>query len=227
MFKIVEKKTLAPAIYMMRVYAPRVAESSNPGQFVIVMADKTGERVPLTIADYDKEQGTVTVVIQAIGTSTKEMCEFEEGDEFLDFVGPLGKPSELIYETDDELKKKKILFIAGGLGAAPVYPQVKYLHSRGIDVDVIMGARTKEAVIYEEDMKKIAKNVYIVTDDGSYGKKGLVTDEIERLMGEGKEYDLAVAIGPMIMMKFTALQTQKYNIKTVVSLNPTIQLPSH
>ena len=220
MFKIVEKKTLAPAIYMMRVHAPRVAESSNPGQFVIVMADKTGERVPLTIADYDKEQGTVTVVIQAIGTSTKEMCEFEEGDEFLDFVGPLGKPSELIYETDDELKKKKILFIAGGLGAAPVYPQVKYLHSRGIDVDVIMGARTKEAVIYEEDMKKIAKNVYIVTDDGSYGRKGLVTDEIERLMGEGKEYDLAVAIGPMIMMKFTALQTQKYNIKTVVSLNP-------
>ena len=111
MFKIVEKKTLAPAIYMMRVHAPRVAESSNPGQFVIVMADKTGERVPLTIADYDKEQGTVTVVIQAIGTSTKEMCEFEEGDEFLDFVGPLGKPSELIYETDDELKRKKILFI--------------------------------------------------------------------------------------------------------------------
>ena len=165
MFKIVEKKKLTPNIYLMRVYAPRVAESSNPGQFVIVITDQMGERIPLTIADYDREEGTVTVVIQAIGSSTKEVCKLEEGDSFLNFVGPLGKPSELIYETTEELKMKKILFVAGGLGAAPVYPQVKYLHSRGIDVDVIMGAKTKEAIIYEEDMKKIAKNVYIVTDD--------------------------------------------------------------
>ena len=220
MFEVVEKKMLAPAIYMMKIYAPRVAESANPGQFVIVITDQMGERIPLTIADYDKEQGTVTVVIQAIGSSTKEVCKFEEGDKFLNFVGPLGRPSELIYETDEELKSKRILFIAGGLGAAPVYPQVKYLHARGIDVDVIIGAKTGEAVIYEEDMKKIAKNVYVVTDDGSYGRKGLVTDELRRLVEEKKEYDLAVAIGPMIMMKFTSLETKKYNIKTIVSLNP-------
>ncbi len=221
MFKIVEKKKLTPNIYLMRVYAPRVAESSNPGQFVIVITDQMGERIPLTIADYDREEGTVTVVIQAIGSSTKEVCKLEEGDSFLNFVGPLGKPSELIYETTEELKMKKILFVAGGLGAAPVYPQVKYLHSRGIDVDVIMGAKTKEAIIYEEDMKKIAKNVYIVTDDGSYGRQGLVTNELERLIEEEKkEYDLVIAIGPMIMMKFTVLKTKEYNIKTIVSLNP-------
>ena len=221
MFKIVEKKKLTPNIYLMRVYAPRVAESSNPGQFVIVITDQMGERIPLTIADYDREEGTVTVVIQAIGSSTKEVCKLEEGDSFLNFVGPLGKPSELIYETTEELKMKKILFVAGGLGAAPVYPQVKYLHSRGIDVDVIMGAKTKEAIIYEEDMKKIAKNVYIVTDDGSYGRQGLVINELERLIEEEKkEYDLVIAIGPMIMMKFTVLKTKEYNIKTIVSLNP-------
>ena len=221
MFKIVEKKKLTPNIYLMRVYAPRVAESSNPGQFVIVITDQMGERIPLTIADYDREEGTVTVVIQAIGSSTKEVCKLEEGDSFLNFVGPLGKPSELIYETTEELKMKKILFVAGGLGAAPVYPQVKYLHSRGIDVDVIMGAKTKEAIIYEEDMKKIAKNVYIVTDDGSYGRQGLVTNELERLIEEEKkEYDLVIAIGPMIMIKFTVLKTKEYNIKTIVSLNP-------
>lgn len=221
MFKIVEKKKLTPNIYLMRVYAPRVAESSNPGQFVIVITDQMGERIPLTIADYDREEGTVTVVIQAIGSSTKEVCKLEEGDSFLNFVGPLGKPSELIYETTEELKMKKILFVAGGLGAAPVFPQVKYLHSRGIDVDVIMGAKTKEAIIYEEDMKKIAKNVYIVTDDGSYGRQGLVTNELERLIEEEKkEYDLVIAIGPMIMMKFTVLKTKEYNIKTIVSLNP-------
>ena len=212
---------MTPNIYLMRVYAPRVAESSNPGQFVIVITDQMGERIPLTIADYDREEGTVTVVIQAIGSSTKEVCKLEEGDSFLNFVGPLGKPSELIYETTEELKMKKILFVAGGLGAAPVYPQVKYLHSRGIDVDVIMGAKTKEAIIYEEDMKKIAKNVYIVTDDGSYGRQGLVTNELERLIEEEKkEYDLVIAIGPMIMMKFTVLKTKEYNIKTIVSLNP-------
>lgn len=221
MFKIVEKRKLASEIYLMKVHAPRVAESANPGQFIILITDQMGERIPLTIADYDREEGTVTVVIQAIGNSTKEVCKFEEGEEFLNFVGPLGKPSELVHETDEELKSKKILFVAGGLGAAPVYPQVKYLHSRGVDVDVIMGSKTKDAVIYEEEMKKIAKNVYIVTDDGTYGNKGLVTDEIKRLVEEeGKRYDLAVAIGPMIMMKFVSIQTREYSIKTIVSLNP-------
>ena len=131
----------------MKIHAPRVAESAQPGQFVILRPDEKGERIPLTIADYDREEGSVTVVIQAIGNSTKEVCSYNEGENFHDFVGPLGKPSELIYESDEKLKGKSILFVAGGLGAAPVYPQVKYLHSRGIEVDVIMGAKTGEAVI--------------------------------------------------------------------------------
>ncbi len=221
MFKIVEKRLLAPAIYLMNIYAPRVAESAQPGQFIILKTDEKGERVPLTIADYDREKGTVTVVIQAIGNSTKEICNYNEGDEIHDFVGPLGKPSELIYATDEQLKNKKILFVAGGLGTAPVYPQVKYLHSRGIDVDVIIGAKTKESIIYEEDMKKIAANMYIVTDDGTYGRKGLVTHELTRLIEEeNKKYDEIITIGPMIMMKFVSELTKKYNIRTIVSLNP-------
>ena len=221
MFKIIEKKVLAPAIYLMKIHAPRVAESAQPGQFIILRPDEKGERIPLTIADYDREEGSVTVVIQAIGNSTKEVCSYSEGENFHDFVGPLGKPSELIYESDEKLKGKSILFVAGGLGAAPVYPQVKYLHSRGIEVDVIMGAKTGEAVIYEDDMKKISKNLYIVTDDGSYGRKGLVTDELTRLIEEeGKKYDEVITIGPMIMMKFVSQLTKKYNIRTIVSLNP-------
>ena len=221
LFEIVEKKLLAPAIYMFRVYSPWVAENSNPGQFIILKTDEKGERIPLTIADYDSENGLVTVVIQAIGHSTEDACSYNVGEKFNDFVGPLGQASDLINQTDEELKGKKILFVAGGLGAAPVYPQVKYLHSRGIDADVIMGAKTKEMIIYEEDMKKVANNVFVVTDDGSYGNKGFVTDEMVRLIeNERKKYDEVIAIGPLIMMKSVSELTKKYNIKTIVSLNP-------
>jgi len=197
---------------MFRVYSPWVAENSNPGQFVILKTDEKGERIPLTIADYDKENGLVTVVIQAIGHSTEDACSYNIGEKYNDFVGPLGQASDLINQTDEELKGKKILFVAGGLGAAPVYPQIKYLHSRGIDVDVIMGAKTKEMIIYEEDMKKVANNVFVVTDDGSYGNKGFVTDEMVRLIeNEGKKYDEVIAIGRL--ERFVADYAREKGIK--------------
>ena len=212
LFEIVEKKLLAPAIYMFRVYSPWVAENSNPGQFIILKTDEKGERIPLTIADYDSENELVTVVIQAIGHSTEDACSYNVGEKFNDFVGPLGQASDLINQTDEELKGKKILFVAGGLGAAPVYPQVKYLHSRGIDADVIMGAKTKEMIIYEEDMKKVANNVFVVTDDGSYGNKGFVTDEMVRLIeNEGKKYDEVIAIGRL--ERFVADYAREKGIK--------------
>lgn len=221
MYKIVKKEILAPNIFSMDILAPRVAKSAKPGQFVIVIADETGERVPLTICDYDAEEGTVQIVVQAMGSTTKGMAVYEEGESFQDFVGPLGVPSEYINEDIEELRKKKILFVAGGVGTAPVYPQVKWLNEHGVKVDVIMGAKTKELVILEDKLKAVADNLYVATDDGSYGFKGLVTDYIEELVSnQGKEYDLCVAIGPMIMMKFVTLTTKKLGIPTVVSLNP-------
>lgn len=221
MYKIVKKEILAPNIFAMDILAPRVAKSAKPGQFVIVIADETGERVPLTICDYDAEEGTVQIVVQAMGSSTKKMAVYEEGDYFQDFVGPLGVPSEYISEDIEELKKKKILFVAGGVGTAPVYPQVKWLHAHGVDADVIMGAKTEELVILEDKLKSVSGNLYVATDDGSYGFHGLVTNYIEELVNnQGKEYDLCIAIGPMIMMKFVALTTKKLDIPTIVSLNP-------
>ena len=221
MFKIVERKLIAPDTYLMAIEAPRVAKSAKPGQFVIVRIDEKGERVPLTISDYDAEKGTVSIVFQAIGASTKKMGEYKVGDSFLDFVGPLGTPSELVLEPEEEVKKKKVMFIAGGVGAAPVYPQVKWLKEHGILSDVIIGARNKGLVLLEEEMKAVAGDFYVATDDGSYGFRGLVTDLLRKLVEEeGKKYDLVVAIGPMIMMKFVALLTKELGIKTVVSLNP-------
>lgn len=221
MFKIVKKRLLAENLYLMDIEAPRVAKSSNPGQFIIVKMDEKGERIPLTICDYDKEAGTVTIVFQTLGESTKIMATYEEGDSFTDFVGPLGMPSELVHENLEDLKNKNILFIAGGVGTAPVYPQVKWLNEQGVKADVIIGAKTKDIVILEEEMKEVAGNLYIATDDGSSGFKGLVTDKIKDLVqNEGKNYDLVVAIGPMIMMKFVALLTKELNIPTIVSLNP-------
>ena len=221
MYKIVKKETLAPNIYLMDVLAKRVAKSCYPGQFVIVKMDEKGERVPLTICDYDREAGTVTIVFQALGNSTKRMAGFMVGDEFRDFSGPLGCKSELIDESKEELSKKKILFCAGGVGTAPVYPQVKWLKEQGIDVDCIIGARTKDLVIFDEDMKKVAKNVYVTTDDGSYGFKGNINDMIKELVNnKGKEYDLVIAIGPVIMMKFVSLLTKELGIRTIVSMNP-------
>ncbi len=221
MYKILKACNLASNIFLMDVEAKRVAAACEPGQFVIVRIDERGERIPLTICDYDREKGTVTIVVQTIGASTTRMQSLKTGDSFLDFVGPLGKPSELIYEDIDSLKKKKILFVGGGLGTAPVYPQVKWLHEHGVDADVIVGAKTKDLVILEEEMKKVAGNLYITTDDGSYQRKGMVTEVIKDLVNEqGIKYDVCIAIGPMIMMKFVCLLTKELGIPTVVSMNP-------
>ena len=205
----------------MDIEAPRVAKASKPGQFVIVKNDEKGERVPLTVADYDVEKGTVTIVFQTVGASTQQLATFEEGDFVADFVGPLGMPSEFIEEDIEELKNKNIIFVAGGVGAAPVYPQVKWFKENGIDVDVIVGSRNKELLILEDEMRAVAKNLYISTDDGSYGFDGRVTDCLKDLVeNQGKKYDHAVVIGPMIMMKFMSMLTKELNIPTTVSLNP-------
>lgn len=221
MYKILKAETLADKTYLMDVHAPRVASHCQPGQFIIVKMDDKGERVPLTICDYDRENGTITIVFQAIGASTSRMAELKAGDSFRDFVGPLGQPSEFISEDIEELKNKKILYVAGGVGAAPVYPQVKWLHERGIDTDVIVGSKTKDLLILEKELEAVAGNLYITTDDGSYGRSGMVTAVIEDLVqNEGKHYDVCVAIGPMIMMKFVCLLTKKLNLHTIVSMNP-------
>ncbi|MGL5152885.1 MAG: sulfide/dihydroorotate dehydrogenase-like FAD/NAD-binding protein [Clostridium sp.] len=220
MYKVISKRLLSPNIYLMDIEAPRVAKSCYPGQFVIVKMDEKGERIPLTICDYDGEKGTVTIVFQTLGASTQQMAEYNEGDHFTDFVGPLGMPSELVHESKEELQNKNILFIAGGVGTAPVYPQVKWLSEQGAKADVIIGARSEDIVILKEEMGAVAKNLYIATDDGSSGFKGLVTDKLKALVEEGNKYDLVVAIGPMIMMKFVSLLTKELNIPTIVSLNP-------
>ena len=221
MYRIVSKDMLTPTICRMKVEAPRLASAALPGQFLIIRADEQGERVPLTISDFDKEAGTVTIVTQKIGASTTEICTYEEGDAFADVVGPLGVPSDFTEMSAEELAGKRYVFIAGGVGTAPVYPQVKWLHERGVAVDVIIGAKTKDLVIYKEEMEAVCDNLYICTDDGSEGFKGLVTAMLEKLVSEdGKIYDQAVAIGPMIMMKFTCLMTKELGIPTIVSLNP-------
>ncbi len=221
MYKIVGKEELAPNIYSMDILAPRVANSAQPGQFVIIITDESGERIPLTICDYDVEKGTVNIVVQAMGSSTKKMVALEEGEYFKDFVGPLGKPSDYVNMDLEEVKKKKYIFVAGGVGAAPVYPQVRWLHERGIDADVIVGSKTKDLVILEDKIRDVAGNLYIATDDGSYGFNGMVTACLEDLVkNQGKKYDQCISIGPMIMMKFVSLLTKKLEIPTVVSLNP-------
>ena len=220
MFRIKEKRYLAENICLMRIEAPRVARAAQPGQFVIVRADETGERIPLTIADYDREEGTVTIVTQTIGVSTKKICALNEGDSLADFAGPLGNPSEFVKMSPEEFKSRRYLFVAGGVGTAPVYPQVKWLHEHGVEVDVIIGAKSSSLLIYTDEMRKVASNLYIATDDGSEGVKGLVTDVIKDLVdNKGVKYDECVAIGPMIMMKFVALTTKAFELKTTVSLN--------
>ncbi|GHU98518.1 ferredoxin-NADP+ reductase subunit alpha [Bacteroidia bacterium] len=220
MFKILEKRTLAPDIVLMDVQAPRLARAARPGQFVIVRADEHGERIPLTISDYDAARGTVTIVTQGIGHSTRKINALEVGDHLANVAGPLGRPSELLDIPQQELQSRRILFVAGGLGAAPVYPQVKWLHERGVDADVIIGAKNRDLLIMVSEMTAVASEVYIATDDGSEGFRGMVTDLIRDLVdNRGKRYDLVVAIGPMIMMKFVALTTKEYNIPTIASLN--------
>ena len=220
MFTILEKREIATGIFLMRIHAPRVAKSAKPGQFIIVRIDEHGERVPLTIADYDVPSGSVTIVTQAIGASTRKLCALEVGDELTDFAGPLGHFSEFTKESLDELQSKHFVFVAGGVGAAPVYPQVKWLHEHGAKVDVIIGAKSKDMIIYKEEMTAVATNLYIATDDGSEGFHGLVTALLKDLIdNQGKKYDECISIGPMIMMKFVTLTTKPYNLKTTVSLN--------
>ena len=220
MYKILKAETLAAKIHLMVVHAPRVASHCQPGQFIIVKLDEKGERIPLTICDYDREEGTITIVFQTVGASTERMAYLQEGDAFQDFVGPLGCASDLIDEDIEELKKKKILFVAGGVGTAPVYPQVKWLHEHGVDCDVIMGSKTKDLLILVDQMKEVATNLYVTTDDGSYGFHGMGTNQLQELWDAGKRYDHCVAIGPMIMMKFVCKLTKELGIPTVVSMNP-------
>ena len=211
---------LTPTICRMKVQAPRLASAALPGQFLIVRATENGERIPLTISDYDKEAGTITIVTQQIGASSSEIISFEEGESFKDVVGPLGIPSDFTEMPEEELKGQRYIFIAGGVGTAPVYPQVKWLHERGVAVDVIVGAKTKDLVIYKEEMEAVCDNLYLCTDDGSAGFKGLVTAMLEKLvLEEGKKYTQAVAIGPMIMMKFATLTAKKLELPIIVSLN--------
>lgn len=220
MYPIVRREKLADKIYLMDVKAPRVAQYCEPGQFVIVKIDEEGERIPLTICDYDREAGIVTIVFQPVGASTTKMTELKAGDSFRDFTGPLGCASEFVAEDLETLKKKKFLFVAGGVGAAPVYPQVKWLKEHGIEADVIVGAKTKDLLILEKEMEEVSGNYYPCTDDGSYGHAGMVTTMVDELVEKGNKYDVCVAIGPMIMMKFTCLTTKKYDIPTIVSMNP-------
>ena len=220
MFKIVKKEMMTSTICRMVVEAPRLAASALPGQFLIIRADERSERIPLTISDFDAEAGTVTIVTQKIGASTSEICSYNEGDCFADVVGPLGNPSDFVTMSDEELSGKAYVFIAGGVGTAPVYPQVKWLREKGAKVDVIIGAKTKDLIIYREEMEAVCDNLYLCTDDGSEGFHGLVTGLLEKLVTEdGKQYNQAVAIGPMIMMKFATLTCKKLNLPVIVSLN--------
>ena len=221
MYPIVRREKLADKIYLMDVKAPRVAQYCEPGQFVIVKIDEEGERIPLTICDYDREAGTITIVFQTVGASTERMAYLQEGEAFQQFVGPLGCASDLIDEDIEELKKKKLVFVAGGVGTAPVYPQVKWLHEHGIDADVIVGAKNKDLLILEKEMEAVAGNLYITTDDGSYVRKGMGTDVLKDLVNnQGKKYDRCIANGPLIMMKFVCLLTKELGIPTIVSMNP-------
>ncbi|MDK2903508.1 MAG: ferredoxin/flavodoxin---NADP+ reductase [Clostridiales bacterium] len=214
MYKILKKEKLAPSVYLMEVEAPLVARKAQPGQFIILRVYDMGERIPLTIADYDRDKGSITIVFQEIGKTTKLLAALEEGQYIQDFAGPLGKPSEF-----DGLKT--VLAIGGGVGAAPLYPQVRRMHEMGIDVDVILGAKSKDYLILTEEIKPFCRNIYIATDDGSVGYHGFVSDVLKKLVEEdGQTYDRVIAIGPLIMMKVVSGITKQYDIPTIVSMNP-------
>ena len=218
-FEILTKEMLTPTICRMSVYAPLLAKAAQPGQFLMVRTDEKGERIPLTVSDYDREIGSVTIVTQQIGVSSGEIISMEVGDCFADVVGPLGLPSEFVNMSAEEIKAQRYVFIAGGVGTAPVYPQAKWLHERGAAVDVIIGAKTADLLIYKREMAGVCDNLFICTDDGSEGFHGMVTALLEKVVSEGRNYTMAVAIGPMIMMKFTTLTAKKLGIPITVSLN--------
>lgn len=213
MYKILEKKALNPTVTKMIVDAPLVARKAQPGQFIIFRATEDGERIPLTIADYDREKGTVTIIFQIVGAGTMELNALNEGDCIADFVGPLGTPSHL-----DGLKK--VAVVGGGVGCAIAYPTAKKLHELGAEVHSIVGFRSKDLVILEEEFEAVSNRVVKMSDDGSWGEKGLVTNALEALINAGNQYDEVIAIGPLVMMKFVCQLTKKYGIKTTVSMNP-------
>ena len=213
MYKIVRKEVLNPSVSLIEVEAPYIARKAEPGQFIILRVDEKGERIPFTIADYDRDKGTVTVIFQIVGKSTESLNELGEGDSLQDMVGPLGVASN--FEG-----VKKVAVIGGGLGTAIAYPQAKKLHSMGISVDMINGFRNKDLIIIEDLCKAACTNLYTMTDDGSNGNQGFVTAKLEELINSGEKYDLVVAIGPLVMMKAVCDLTRKYDIKTIVSMNP-------
>lgn len=220
MYEIITKEMLTPTICRMKVNAPMLARAAQPGQFLMVLPEEKGERIPLTISDYDPEEGSVTIVTQKIGASTSDILSFEPGESFSDVAGPLGHTSEFVSFSPEQLSESRYIFIAGGVGTAPVYPQAKWLHSRGAKVDVIIGAKTKDILIYKEEMASVCDNLFICTDDGSEGFHGMVTALLEKLVREeGRSYTMAVAIGPMIMMKFTTLTAVRLGLPITVSLN--------
>ena len=214
MFKIVHKRVLNPSVVLMDIHAPFIAKKAMAGQFIIFRIDEKGERVPLTIAGYDREMGSITIIFQIVGKTTEHLASLNEGDVLLDVAGPLGIPTHV-----DE-NAKKVCVIGGGVGCAIAYPQAKELYDRGLKVDVITGFRNKDIVILKDEFKKTCDNLIVCTDDGSYGKKGFVTDALKELIEAGNEYDAVIAIGPVPMMKFVCSVTKPYNIKTIVSLNP-------
>ncbi len=213
MYKIITKKELNPTVTLMEIEAPLVAAKAEPGQFIILRTDSEGERIPLTIADYDREKGTVTIIFQIVGATTEKLNHLNEGDCLSDFVGPLGKATE----TEG---KKKVAVVGGGVGCAIAYPVAKKLHSLGCEVHAIVGFRTKDLVILEDEFKAASSKFVLMSDDGSCGEKGLVTDALKKLIESGEEYDEVITIGPLIMMKFVCRLTKEYNIKTVASMNP-------
>ena len=213
MYRIVKKQVLNPTVTRMDIEAPLIAKKAEPGQFIILRVDEKGERIPLTVADFDRERGTVTIIFQIVGATTEKLNHLEEGDCLQDFVGPLGRPSE----TEG---LKKVAVIGGGVGCAIAYPVAKKLHQQGAEVHSIVGFRNKDLVILEEEFRAVSSKFVMMTDDGSYGEKGLVTNALEKLIGEGETYDEVIAIGPLVMMKFVVKLTKEHNIKTVVSMNP-------
>jgi ferredoxin/flavodoxin---NADP+ reductase len=213
LFEITQKIKLNPAVTRMDVLAPAIARKAEPGQFIILRVHEDGERIPLTIADFDRAAGTITIIFQIVGKTTRLLDERAVGDSILDFVGPLGVPTHLE-------GYRRVAVIGGGLGSAIAYPQAKKLHSLGASVDIIAGFRSKELIILEQEMQAVSDRLYITTDDGSNGRKGFVTDMLKELIEAGNAYDLVIAIGPLIMMKFVSNLTRPYNIKTLVSMNP-------
>jgi len=213
LFKIVEKTALNPTVTRMSVEAPLIARKAEPGQFIILRASEDGERIPLTIADYDREKGTVTIIFQVVGGSTMELNALNAGDCIPDFVGPLGKASELE-------NIKKVAVVGGGVGCAIAYPVAKKLHALGAEVHSIVGFRNQDLVILKDEFEAVSDKYVLMTDDGSAGEKGLVTAALEKLIEEGNQYDEVIAIGPLVMMKFVCAVTKKYGVKTTVSMNP-------